>query len=157
MLWLQREPKIDYLELLLNANPTTYTFCLLKPDPDIESGLRRAMNIIYAHNIQCKDFFSYQLNRKDVKALYWKHYNKDFYPRNEDYLTSGPCKLLLLHSNDLNMDVVENFRNKVLPEIRGRRLEGTPPHLNIAHASDSYENAFREILYFFQKPRNLRA
>jgi nucleoside-diphosphate kinase len=83
----------------------------------------------------------------DVRALYYRHINKDFFERNKEFLMNGPSLCMAISGQD----ALKIWRCDIMPRIRGdvSTLKDHEKHLTKVHGSDSEENAFRELQYFF--------
>jgi nucleoside-diphosphate kinase len=92
------------------------------------------------------------LDTARVEAHYAEHRGKDFYKKLVDYTCSGPVIALILAGEEAISRVRRlagptDIRESLPGTIRGDFAGST--RLNIVHASDSPENAAREIGLFF--------
>ena len=87
-----------------------------------------------------------------ARRHYADHVDKDFYPKVEDFITSGPCIALVLEGNDA-IDLVRKMMGATSPldaapgTVRGEFATDTTR--NLVHGSDSPASAEREIPLFF--------
>lgn len=140
-----RESRMWFLENVLAAVPGDVTFALIKPDASIEQRVAIESTILDA-GFTIADKHVRKLTDMDIMALYWVHKGKPFYPRNAEFMGSGPSTLLALKGPK----VQPVWRTEIMPGIRA--MWPTSPEAkcrNLVHGSDSEENAFRELQYFF--------
>ncbi len=93
-----------------------------------------------------------QMDREKAKSFYEVHRERDFYDELTSYMSSGPVVVMVLEKEDC----IQTFRDfigatdpsKAAPGTI-RRDFGKNIQNNCVHASDSPENAAREIQFFF--------
>lgn len=92
------------------------------------------------------------LSREKAKEQYRDHLLKPFYPSLEEYITSGPCLLMVWEGGN----VIEIIRRMVGATNPGEAAPGTirgdlalQTGKNVIHASDSKVSAEREISIHF--------
>ena len=93
-----------------------------------------------------------RLTRAEAGAFYAVHEGRPFYPELVEFMTSGPCLPLALERGDAvahlravigatdPKEAAAGTIRKLFAESKGR---------NAIHASDSLENAAREVAFFF--------
>ena len=93
-----------------------------------------------------------RLTRAEAAAFYAVHEGRPFYPELVEFMTSGPCLPLALERND----AVSHLRSVIGATDPKEAAPGTIRKLfaeskgrNAIHASDSLENAAREVAFFF--------
>jgi nucleoside-diphosphate kinase len=130
----------------------TLTLAIIKPDA-VASGKTGA---ILAH-LQQAGFIPraarmVRLTRPDASAFYAVHRGRPFYPDLVEFMTSGPCLPLALERED----AVNQLRSVIGATDPAEAAPGTVRKLfaeskgkNAIHASDSAENAVREVGFFF--------
>jgi nucleoside-diphosphate kinase len=130
----------------------TLTLGIVKPDA-VESGKAGA---ILAH-LQKAGFAVraarlVRLTRPQAAAFYEVHRGRPFYPELVDFMTSGPCLPMALERED----AVTHMRTVIGATDPAEAAAGTVRKLfaeskgrNAIHASDSPENARREVAFFF--------
>ncbi|MFP4381731.1 MAG: nucleoside-diphosphate kinase [Candidatus Sumerlaeia bacterium] len=130
------------------------TLVLVKPD-----GIERQLIGEVIHRFERKGLhvaalkmlrFDVELSRKH----YAEHLDKDFYPKLEKFITSGPCVAMVLEAPDViplvrRMIGATNHLESEAGSIRGDFACST--RLNLVHGSDSPESAVREIPIFFNE------
>jgi nucleoside-diphosphate kinase len=129
-----------------------HTLTILKPDA-VEAGLSGK---ITAHLEEagfvvraCKMI---RLTEAEAKAFYEVHKERPFYDSLVRYMTSGPCMPMVLERDDAVghlRDVIGATDPAEAQEGTVRRLYAESKERNVIHASDSAENAAREIAFFF--------
>jgi nucleoside-diphosphate kinase len=130
----------------------TLTLGIIKPDA-IVSGKTGA---ILAH-LQQAGFTPraarlVRLTRAEAGAFYAVHQGRSFYPDLVEFMTSGPCLPLALERDN----AVSHLRTVIGATDPAEAAPGTVRKLfaeskgkNAIHASDSEENAAREVAFFF--------
>jgi len=93
-----------------------------------------------------------RLTRAQAAAFYAVHQGRPFYADLVEFMTSGPCLPLALERED----AVAQMRNVIGATDPAEAAPGTIRKLfaeskgrNAIHASDSPENAAREVAFFF--------
>jgi nucleoside-diphosphate kinase len=130
----------------------TLTLGIIKPDA-IASGKTGA---ILAH-LQQAGFVPratrlVRLTRPEAGAFYAVHRGRPFYPELVEFMTSGPCLPIALERED----AITHLRTVIGATDPAEAAPGTIRKLfaeskgkNAIHASDSPENATREVAFFF--------
>jgi nucleoside-diphosphate kinase len=131
---------------------STLTLGIIKPDA-VETGKAGA---ILAH-LQKAGFTVraarlVRLTRAEAAAFYEVHRGRPFYEELVQFMTSGPCLPMVLE----RQDAVTHMRNVIGATDPTEAAPGTVRKLfaeskgrNAIHASDSPENAAREVAFFF--------
>ena len=93
-----------------------------------------------------------RLTRPEAAAFYAVHQGRPFYAELVEFMTSGPCLPMALERED----AVAEMRNVIGATDPAEAAPGTIRKLfaeskgrNAIHASDSPENALREVAFFF--------
>jgi nucleoside-diphosphate kinase len=93
-----------------------------------------------------------RLTRAEAGAFYEVHRGRPFYPDLVEFMTSGPCLPMVLERDD----AVAHLRTVIGATDPAEAKPGTIRKLfaeskgkNAIHASDSPENAAREVAFFF--------
>lgn len=140
---------LDFTDLFKTLRPGDFTFAMIKPDAFIQHRETEICDLILDSGLEIARSVDRTLDATDVRALYYEHVGKFFYERNEMFIMSGPCRLLLL----VGPDAQRLWREVLMSRIRERwgRHNDSPEmkHLNLVHGSDNVNNAFREVHYFF--------
>lgn len=93
-----------------------------------------------------------RLSRLEAEAFYEVHAQRPFFDSLVRFMTSGPCLPMVLQRDD----AVDRLREVIgatdpaeAEEGTIRRLYAESKERNAIHASDSPENAVREVAFFF--------
>jgi len=128
------------------------TLAIIKPDA-VASG---KAGLILAH-LQAAGFTMraarlVRLTLPEAEAFYSVHQGRPFFPELVTFMTSGPCMPVALSRDD----AVPHLRTVIGATDPAEAAAGTVRKLyaeskgrNAIHASDSDENAAREIAFFF--------
>ena len=141
---------VDFVNLFRDNRPGDFTFAMIKPDAmEAHLDVDICNMILGTESLHILMDEVRPLSATDVRALYYEHVGKFFYERNEAFILSRSCRLLLL----VGFDAQRIWREVLMPQIRDRwgRHNTCPEmkHLNLVHGSDNWNNAFREVQYFF--------
>jgi len=93
-----------------------------------------------------------RLTRPEAEAFYEVHRQRPFYASLVAFMTSGPCLPMVLEHADAVMHlraVIGATDPAEAAEGTVRRLYAESKERNAIHASDSPENARREVSFFF--------
>ena len=95
-----------------------------------------------------------RLSRAEAGAFYEVHQGRPFYPELVEFMTSGPCLPMALERDN----AVTQLRTVIGATDPAEAAPGTIRKLyaeskgkNAIHASDSPENAAREVAFFFSE------
>ena len=130
----------------------TRTLGIVKPDAvgrgktgEIITHLQRAGFLVRAARLV-------RLTRPEAAAFYEVHRGRPFYDDLVEFMTSGPCLPMALERED----AVNHMRTVIGATDPAEAAPGTIRKLfaeskgkNAIHASDSVENAAREVAFFF--------
>jgi nucleoside-diphosphate kinase len=132
----------------------TLTLGIIKPDA-VQAGktgaildhLQKAGFIVRAARMM-------RLTRPEAAAFYEVHRGRPFYAELVEFMTSGPCLPIALE----RQDAVSHMRTVIGATDPAEAAPGTVRKLfaeskgrNAIHASDSPENARREVAFFFSE------
>jgi nucleoside-diphosphate kinase len=129
-----------------------HTLAIIKPDA-VAAG---KAGVILAHLERAGFKFRaarlVRLTRPEAEAFYEVHRQRPFYAPLVAFMTSGPCLPMVLE----HPDAVTHLRTVIGATDPAEAAEGTVRRLfaeskerNAIHASDSPENARREVSFFF--------
>ena len=93
-----------------------------------------------------------QMSKAQAKGFYKVHEGKPFFESVTDFMSSGPCVVMVLEGENVIVRYRElmgatNYKDAAEGTIR--RDFATDIEKNVVHGSDSPENAEIEINYFF--------
>jgi nucleoside-diphosphate kinase len=129
-----------------------HTLAIVKPDA-VEAG---KAGVILAHlegaGFKLRAARLVRLTRPEAEAFYEVHRQRPFYSSLVAFMTSGPCLPMVLE----HADAVAHLRTVIGATDPAEAAEGTVRRLyaeskerNAIHASDSPDNARREVGFFF--------
>ncbi len=95
-----------------------------------------------------------KMTKEQAKGFYKIHEGKPFYESVTDFMSSGPCVVMVLEGKD----AIKRYRRlmgatnyKEAEEGTIRRAFATDIEKNVVHGSDSEDTANFEIYYFFNE------
>lgn len=128
------------------------TFALLKPDC-IQRGLTgKVIDFIESKGFEIVAIKKLQLTKDQAETFYSVHNGKSFFPDLVKFMTSGSCCPMVLRKKNAVMEfreVIGSTDPVAAKENTLRKLYGENIQRNLIHASDSEENAKKEIAFFF--------
>ena len=134
------------------------TLAILKPDA---VGARKAGKILAhleADGFTVKSLKLTSLSKAQASEFYAVHRERGFYAELVEFMTSGPVMPMVLEAND----AVAKLRATIGATDPAEAAPGTVRKLfaeskgrNAIHASDSDENAAREIAFFFSESERI--
>ena len=128
------------------------TLLIVKPDAVAKGAIGAILSRLEAEGFGIRELQMVHLTRERAEAFYAVHRERPFYSALVEFMTSGPVVPVVLE------------RQQAVPHLREfigatdstqaaagtiRRDFGTDVQRNAVHASDSPENASREIAFFF--------
>ncbi len=128
------------------------TLAIIKPDA-VESGLAgKILAHLEAQGFVVRAVRMTRLSKSQARAFYEVHRERPFFDSLVAYMTSAPCVPMVLERDD----AVSHLRIVIGATDPAEAADGTIRKLyaeskerNAIHASDSPENALREIGFFF--------
>ena len=128
------------------------TLLIVKPDAVAKSAIGEILRRLEDEGFVIRDLRMTRLSTERAKAFYEVHRERPFYGELVDFMTSGPVVPTVLEGSDavtrLRAFIGETDSTKAAQGTI-RREFGTDVQCNAVHASDSLENAQREIAFFF--------
>lgn len=130
----------------------TRTLAIVKPDAFGAGNAGNIIALLEAKGFRVRAARVLRLTDERAGAFYEVHKERPFYPSLVEFMTSGPCMPLVLEQED----AVAALREAIGATDPAEAAEGTvrkryaeSKGRNAIHASDSDENAAREIAFFF--------
>lgn len=131
---------------------TNRTLTIIKPECVASQHVGEVIHRIEKAGFQILALRMLRLQQQEAQRFYIVHKDRPFYWELVDYMTSGRVVVMALQKENC----VEDFR-KFIGATNPREAEagtirrdfGTNIQNNCVHASDSAENAAREIAFFF--------
>jgi nucleoside-diphosphate kinase len=130
------------------------TLLIIKPNAVEDHNIGAIITILEENKVVIKNIKMETLGRDRAEEFYSIHRGKPYFLRLIDFMTSGPVVELLLEREDcINFIRILIGSTDPMNAAEGtiRKLYGRNVTQNAAHASDSVENAQREIQFIFNK------
>ena len=131
------------------------TLLFIKPDGVKRKVVGEIISIL-EKNFTIRGIKMVKMDRKMAEKFYEMHMGKEFFESLVDYVVSGPIVAILLSGEDVInrlREVVGSTDPEKAKQGTIRRLYGIDIQKNTVHASDSPENARREISFFFEEEK----
>lgn len=132
----------------------TQTLAIIKPDAVGSGTAGRVLAHLQEAGFVIRALRMVRLTRTQAEAFYAVHRGRPFYGSLCGFMTSGPCIPMVLE----RADAVATLRTVIGATDPAEAAAGTVRKLyaeskerNAIHASDSDENAAREIAFFFSE------
>jgi nucleoside-diphosphate kinase len=135
-----------------NRHMEERTLAIIKPDGVSRRLIGAVLSRLEQERLQIAALKMIRMTKEQAKGFYKVHEGKPFFESVTDFMSSGPCVVMILKGDD----VIRRYR-KVMgatnpteaEEGTIRRQYATDIEKNVVHGSDSAENAQFEINYFF--------
>jgi nucleoside-diphosphate kinase len=128
------------------------TLSIIKPDGVSRNLIGTVIKRLEEEGLKILAMKMISMTKTQAKGFYKVHEDKPFFESVTDFMSSGPCVVLVLEGDD----VITKYRTimgatnyKEAEEGTIRRDFATDIEKNVVHGSDSDENARIEISYFF--------
>lgn len=134
------------------------TLAIIKPDAVAAGHTGRIIAHLEAEGFKIRDAHMVQLTKARAEAFYEVHRERPFFQPLVAFMTSGPALALALERDNAVAhlrDVIGATDPAQAKPGTIRRLYAQSKERNAIHASDSPENAAREVAFFF--PNRSRA
>jgi nucleoside-diphosphate kinase len=132
-----------------------FTLAIIKPDAVAARHIGKIIAHLEAEGFQIRDAQMVRLTRERAEAFYEVHRERPFFQPLVSFMTSGPALAMALERDN----AVAHLRKVIGATDPAQAEPGTIRKLyaqskerNAIHASDSPENATREIAFFFPAP-----
>lgn len=128
------------------------TLSIIKPDGVSRNLAGEVINRLLASELKIVAMKMITMNKQQAKGFYKVHEEKPFFESLTDFMSSGPCIVMVLEGED----AINKYRTIMGATDYKEAEVGTIRHdfakdieKNVVHGSDSVENARLEIDYFF--------
>ena len=128
------------------------TLSIIKPDGVSKDLIGPVISRLEEEGLKIVAMKMIRMTKDEAKGFYKVHEGKPFYESVTDFMSSGPCVVMILEAED----GIRRYRKlmgatnyKEAGEGTIRRDFATDIEKNVVHGSDSRENAEYEINYFF--------
>jgi nucleoside-diphosphate kinase len=130
------------------------TLSIIKPDAVSRNLIGEVIKRIESQDIKIVAMKMILMSKEQAQGFYAVHEGKPFFDGVTDFMSSGPCVVMVLEGDD----VISRYRTlmgatdyKDAAERTIRREFATDIEKNVVHGSDSPETASFEIGYFFSE------
>ena len=128
------------------------TLLMVKPDAVAKNAIGDILQRLEVEGFVIRQMRMNHLTREQAEAFYEVHKERPFYGELVEFMTSGPAVPTVLERDDavahLRQFIGETDSTKAAPGTI-RAEFGTDIQCNAVHASDSNENAAKEIAFYF--------
>jgi len=128
------------------------TLSIIKPDGVSRNLIGEIIRRLEETGIEIMAMKMIMMTKEEAKGFYKVHEGKPFYESVTDFMSSGPCVVMVLEGKD----VISRYRKLMgatnyeeAEDGTIRREFATDIEKNVVHGSDSEETARFEINYFF--------
>lgn len=128
------------------------TLSIIKPDGVERNLIGEVIKRIEAQGIIIIAVKMIHMTKEQAKGFYAVHEGKPFYESVTDFMSSGPCLVMVLEGDEAikrYRDLMGATNYKEAKDGTIRRDYATDIEKNVVHGSDSPETAKFEIGYFF--------
>ena len=128
------------------------TFAIIKPDAFAAGNAGKILARIYQEGFRVVGLKKLYLSKTEAEGFYYVHRGKPFFAELTDFMSSGPCLVMVLEADD----AIKKWRDLMgatdpaeAAEGTLRKEFGTFVGENATHGSDAPDTAAFEISYFF--------
>jgi nucleoside-diphosphate kinase len=128
------------------------TLAIIKPDAIAANNAGKILAHLEAQGFRVRAARLTRLTTPQAEAFYAVHKERPFFRSLVTFMTSGPCMPLALERADAVAALREAIGATDPAEAKAgtiRKLYAQSKEKNAIHASDSAENAAREVAFFF--------
>ena len=128
------------------------TLLIIKPDAVRNRHVGEIIAVLEEKSIVIRNMKMIRLTKELAEGFYEIHRNKPFYEQLVEFMISGPVIVMVLEHDDCVKyirEIIGNTNPEEAAEGTIRRLFAESMTFNAVHASDSIENAEKEIYYMF--------
>jgi nucleoside-diphosphate kinase len=130
------------------------TFAIIKPDGVERKLTGEVIKRLEAVGLKIAAMKMIRMTKEQAKGFYRVHEGKPFYESVTDFMSSGPCIVMVLEGEDAiaryrKLMGATDFRKAEEGTIR--KAFATDIERNIVHGSDGVDTATFEIGYFFSE------
>jgi len=127
------------------------TLAIIKPDAVRRRLIGNVIQRLEMEGLEIVDMKMVRMTKEQAEELYKVHKDKSFYEGQTDFMSSGPCVMLVLEGEN----AIEKYRELMGSTNSAEAAYGTirwefgiDIRYNIVHGSDSKESANFEISFF---------
>ncbi len=130
------------------------TLSIVKPDGVKANQIGEVLRRFESNNIKIVALKMIHMSRKEAEGFYYVHKERPFFSSLIDFMTSGPCVVMVLQAEGA-IKKVREIMGSTNPEEAAegtiRKDLASNIEQNVVHGSDSSESADYEINYFFNQ------
>jgi len=130
------------------------TLSIIKPDGVARGLIGDVVKRLEQAGLRIKGMKMIRMSKEQAKGFYKVHEGKPFYESLTDFMSSGPCVVMVLEGEN----AIEKYRKLMgatnyeeAEEGTIRKEFATDIEKNVVHGSDARETADFEIRYFFSE------
>ena len=134
-------------------NKMEETLSIIKPDAMQRNLEDKIKKIFIKNNFEIIKEKKVKLEKKDAEIFYKVHETKPFFNDLCNYLSSGPVLVMVLKKDNAiadNRKIMGATNPQEAEQGTIRKEFGISIDKNSVHGSDSKENAYKEIRFFFK-------
>ncbi len=128
------------------------TLSIVKPDGTSRNLTGKVIGMFEDAGVSVAALKMIRMTKEQAEKFYAEHSGRPFFSSLTDYMSSGPCVVMLLEG-DGAIAKVRKIMGATNPAEAGegtiRKLYAENVERNTVHGSDSPESAAREVGYFF--------
>jgi len=130
------------------------TLAIIKPDGVARGLIGEVIGRLEKEGLKVIALKMIWMTKEQAKGFYKVHTGKPFYESVTDFMSSGPCVVMVLEGEDVinvyrTLMGATNYKEAVKGTIRYDYA--TDIEKNVVHGSDSPQSAAFEIAYFFNE------
>ena len=130
------------------------TLAIIKPDAVLRGLIGHIIRHLEEAGLKIVAMKMIEMNKNEAKGFYEVHAGKPFYEELAEFMSSGPCVVMILEGDDVIMRYrrlmgATNYEEAEPGTIRASFA--TSIRYNVVHGSDSKKSANFEINYFFDE------
>jgi len=130
------------------------TLAIIKPDGVARGLIGEVIGRLEKEGLKVIALKMIWMTKEQAKGFYKVHAGKPFYESVTDFMSSGPCVVMVLEGEDVinvyrTLMGATNYKEAVKGTIRYDYA--TDIEKNVVHGSDSPQSAAFEIAYFFNE------
>lgn len=130
------------------------TLSIVKPDATRRNLIGKIIARFESEGLRIAAVRKTHLSRREAEGFYAVHKERPFFGELCDFMSSGPCVVLVLEGENAvvrNREIMGATNPAQAAEGTLRKLFATSVGENAVHGSDSPDNARIEIAYFFRE------
>jgi nucleoside-diphosphate kinase len=130
------------------------TLSIIKPDATRKNLIGKIVAHFEAEGLRIAAVRKMHLSRREAEGFYAVHRERPFFGELCDFMSSGPCVVMVLEGDNAiarNREIMGNTNPANAAEGTLRKLYAASIGENAVHGSDAADTAKIEIAYFFRE------